>query len=100
MARADLAVRGDVYAHDTLAWALLAAGEVEEAEAEMRRALAVGTQDALLGFHAGMIAAAAGRTADAIALLEAALERNPGFDLVGADRARTTLVELRGEDRP
>ncbi len=100
LARADLAVRGDVYAHDTLAWALLAAGEVEEAEAEMRQAQAVGTEDALLDFHAGMIAAADGRTADAIDLLGVALERNPRFDLAGADRAETTLAELRGEDRP
>jgi tetratricopeptide (TPR) repeat protein len=100
LARADLAVRGDVHAHDTLAWALLAAGDVDAAESEMQRALAVGTEDALLDYHAGMIAAAAGRTADAMALLEAALERNPGFDLAGADRARTTLASLRVEDRP
>ncbi len=100
LARADLAARGDVHAHDTLAWALLAAGDVEGAEAEMALARATGTEDALLDYHDGMIAAAAGRTSDAIALLETALERNPGFDLAGADRARATLAELRGEDRP
>jgi tetratricopeptide (TPR) repeat protein len=100
LARADLATRGDAYAHDALAWALLAAGRVAEADAEMRLARAAGIEDALLDYHDGLIAAAAGRTDDAIGLLEAALARNPGFDVVGADRARATLAELRGEDRP
>lgn len=100
LARADLATRYDAYAHDTLAWALLAVGQVAEAEAEMRLARAAGTEDALLDYHDGLIAAAAGRPGDAMVLLEAALDRNPGFDLLGAGRARATLAELRGEDRP
>ena len=96
LARADLAIRRDPYAHDTLAWALLAAGRATEADAEMQLALAAGTEDAMLDYHAGMIAAALGRDDDARRLLTAALERNPGFDLVQAERARQALEELGG----
>lgn len=99
LARADLATRGDVYAHDTLAWALLAAGRAADADVEMRAALAVGTEDAMLDYHAGMIAVALGRDGEARRLLTAALDRNPGFDLVLANVARETLEALDGMAR-
>jgi hypothetical protein len=41
-----------------------------------------------------MIAAAIGRTADAARLLRAALDRNPGFDPLQAERARRALASL------
>lgn len=100
LARADLNGRSDVYAHDTLAWALFAAGRPREADAEMRLALAAGTEDAVLDYHAGMIAAALGRGDEARRLLAAALERNPGFDVVQAGRARAALGALGGGTRP
>jgi tetratricopeptide (TPR) repeat protein len=64
LARAELDSRSDVFTHDALAWSLAAAGSVAEAQAEMQRALAEGTQDARLFFHAGVIASAAGKAAD------------------------------------
>jgi tetratricopeptide (TPR) repeat protein len=73
-ARADLAIRHDIYAHDTLAWALFKAGQLDEAAAEAEAALALGTKDPRLAYHAGMIAAAQGRTDQARSLLERALE--------------------------
>lgn len=65
LARRELEARSDVFTLDTLAWALLADGRAKEAEAVMRRALAEGTEDARLFFHAGVIAAAAHHRADA-----------------------------------
>ena len=55
LATRELETRGDVFTLDALAWALHAAGKEEEARAMMRRALAEGTQDARLAFHAAVI---------------------------------------------
>jgi tetratricopeptide (TPR) repeat protein len=65
LARAELDSRGDVFTHDALAWSLAAAGNLVEAQNEMQRALAEGTQDARLFFHAAVIASEAGHPADA-----------------------------------
>ena len=66
LAESELQQRKDVFTHDALAWALAAAGRMEEAGTQMaRRALAEGTGDARLFFHAAVIAARAGRTEDA-----------------------------------
>jgi tetratricopeptide (TPR) repeat protein len=73
-ARAALALRHDIYGHDALAWALFKAGELEEAAAEAGAALALGTQDSRLAYHAGMIAEAQGRTEEARHLLNAAYD--------------------------
>lgn len=60
LARAELAVRADVFTLDALAWALHAAGQDRAAQAYSSRALAEGTPDARLFYHAGVIAAAGG----------------------------------------
>jgi tetratricopeptide (TPR) repeat protein len=65
LARRELVNRQDVFTLDALAWALSAAGQIEEASALMTRALAEGTEDGRLFLHAAVIAAAAGRPADA-----------------------------------
>jgi len=74
LARAELESRSDVFSHDALAWSLAAAGNVAEALSEMQRALAEGTQDARLLFHAGVIASQAGHSADAERWLRKASE--------------------------
>jgi tetratricopeptide (TPR) repeat protein len=74
LARAELDSRGDVFTHDALAWALAAAGNLTLAQSEMQRALAEGTQDARLFFHAGIIASQAGYSADAERWLRKASE--------------------------
>ena len=55
LARQDLQERQDIYGHDALAWALLKNGHPEEAARAMTEALKLGTRDARLFFHAGMI---------------------------------------------
>jgi Flp pilus assembly protein TadD len=53
---------------------------VTEAQSEMQRALAEGTQDARLFFHAGIIASQAGQSADAERWLRKASElSHPAF---------------------
>ena len=94
LAEADLAARQDIHAWDAYAWALHAAGRHPEADEAIQNARVEGTEESLLDYHAGMIAAALGRTDEARDLLRAALDRNPAFDPIGAMRARETLVEL------
>ena len=96
LAAADLETRKDVYGWDAHAWALYAAGQYEEADASITNARAQGTEDAVLDYHAGMIAVALGRNADAQRLIEAALARNPTFDPLQAQTARATLESLAG----
>lgn len=65
LAQQELKVRTDVITLDTLAWALRAAGNIAEARKYSARALAEGTEDARLFYHAGVIAAAAGQNPEA-----------------------------------
>jgi len=74
LARSEFDSRRDVFSHDALAWSLAAVGNLTEAHSEMQRALAEGTQDARLFFHAGIIASQAGRSADAEQWLRKASE--------------------------
>ena len=60
----------------------------------MTTALAFGTKDAKLMYHAGMIAAALGDTSRARTQLTAALALDPTFDPLQAQRARETLAGL------
>jgi tetratricopeptide (TPR) repeat protein len=98
LAEAELAVRSDVYGWDAYAWALYAAGNHEDADAAMARARAQGTEDPLLDYHAGMIAAALGRTEEAASLLHAALQPAPALGPMQAARAREALAAI--EARP
>jgi tetratricopeptide (TPR) repeat protein len=93
-AEADLATRSDVFGHDVHAWALHAVGRQAEAEAAMDRALALGTRDATLAYHAGIIAATGGDDARARSLLEESLRIGLAADPLPAERARTTLAGL------
>jgi tetratricopeptide (TPR) repeat protein len=56
LSTAELETRADVFTYDALAWSLAAAGRWSEASTNMQRALAEGTQDARLFFHAAIIA--------------------------------------------
>lgn len=59
LARKELSERQDVFTHDTLAWALASAGDLNAAQTHLRAALAEGTRDARLSLHAGIIHAQA-----------------------------------------
>ncbi len=75
--REELKTRQDIYGYDALAWALHASGRDAEAHEAMRHALALGTQDAMLFYHAAAIDRALGEHDVASAELERARTLNP-----------------------
>jgi tetratricopeptide (TPR) repeat protein len=92
--RRELESRQDIYGYDLLAWALHASGRDQEARSAMTRALALGTQDALLFYHAGMIELALGDSAGARFQLERALATNPAWHPTQPARVRALLDTL------
>ena len=96
IARADHARRPDVYGDDALAWTLYKTGRHADAKRAAARALRLGTEDASLHYHAGMIAAALGRPRSAARHLERALALAPAFDIRQAPMARAALDAVRG----
>jgi tetratricopeptide (TPR) repeat protein len=99
LARQEATARGDIYTDDALAWALYKNGRQRSAMRAAHRALRLGTDDALLHYHAGMIAVAAGRPRSATRHLGRALALNPYFDLRQAPLARAALARLAPADR-
>jgi Flp pilus assembly protein TadD len=96
LAKRDLHNRQDVYAHDALAWALVKNGQPQEAEKAMTEALKLGTRDAMLFYHAGVIQQQLGEAAKARDYLGRALAVNPHFSLTQAEDARQRLAALGG----
>lgn len=90
----EYAVYPDIYGADAVAWTALKAGKIGVAQAKSQEALRLGTQDAMLLYHAGMIAYSAGDTAGAQADLERALTLSPQFDPLQAQIARHALAGL------
>ena len=68
--------------------------DADAAWAEIQQALRLGTRDALLHYHAGMIALARGHGEQARSHLETALEINPLFSILHAGTAREALAAL------
>lgn len=94
-ARHAYAERPSIKVAGVLAWSLYQAGRYEEAHAASQQALRLGTRDALLHFHAGMIAAKRGDRPAAETALTTALMINPHFSPIYAPEARRTLDQLR-----
>lgn len=98
LAVAELDVRKDVFGYDAAAWALYRDGRTAEAAPLMEQALRLGTNDARMLFHAGMIASALGRKQEAGVYLERALDLNPHFSVLQEPVARQALAEIRASD--
>lgn len=95
-AKAAYQRRPSVKGADVLAWAFFKTGDYNSAAQYSQQALRLGTQDALAFFHAGMIDAKLGKTGEARAQLEKALNLNPNFSFLYANEARQTLAQLGG----
>jgi tetratricopeptide (TPR) repeat protein len=93
LAKREFERRRDVYGADALAWAALKAGKIDEARQAVKDALRLGTQDAKLFYHAGMVARAAGDRATAQEYLRRALKLNPSFDPRQSQVAKQALAE-------
>ncbi len=90
-ARAAYSRRPHIYAADVLAWTLYLNGRYDEPWIYSQEALRLGTQDALLHYHAGIIAQALGEETAARQHLQQALEINPYFSIMYAPQAREAL---------
>lgn len=107
-ARAAYARRPSIYAADTLAWALYHNGQYDQARAYSLEALRLGSRDAMLHYHAGMIAYALSEMpsgtpegisevqnlAAARAHLQEALSINPAFSVRYAPQAQALLAGM------
>jgi tetratricopeptide (TPR) repeat protein len=94
LASKELEVRRDIYAYDILAWALYKNGRPAEARTAMIEALKLGTRDARLFYHAGMIHHRLGEYDKAQGYLRRALATNPYFHTLHVGVAERTLQTL------
>jgi tetratricopeptide (TPR) repeat protein len=79
LARAELAMRKDVYTHDSLAWALYRNRRFEEAQLEIAEALKMGTPEPMFFYHAQQIASARGDQDKAAEYAKKIQTLNPEF---------------------
>jgi tetratricopeptide (TPR) repeat protein len=96
LARREIEVRRDIYAYDLLAWALYKNDQPQEALTAITEALKLGTKDARLFFHAGMIHHRLGGWDQARNYLRRALAINHAFQILQAVVAERTLNMIEG----
>jgi tetratricopeptide (TPR) repeat protein len=96
LAQNEIKIRQDIQGYDLLAWSLYKNGQSEEAKTAMGEALKLGSQDAKLFFHAGMIDKSLGENAKARDFFQRALAINPYFHIFHAATAQRELAELGG----
>jgi len=94
IAQKELEHRKDIYAYDTYAWALYKNNHYSQAAEMMKYAMKLGTRDAMLYYHAGMIYRALDEDKQADQMLSQALAINPHFDLMQAPIARSNLTDI------
>jgi tetratricopeptide (TPR) repeat protein len=94
-AQAEWRKRKSIFAADALAWALHANGRDAEALPYAKRAMRIGTRNALFHFHKGTIEHALGLRVEARRDLEEAMRINPHFSFLWAPEVREMLEELR-----
>jgi tetratricopeptide (TPR) repeat protein len=90
-ARVAQAERPSIDGDDVLAWALARNGRCAEALGHSKRALRLGTQDALKFFHRGMIERCLRHTRASRVWLEKALALNPHFSVLWAPVAQRLI---------
>lgn len=93
-ARRERAVRSDIFTCDVLAWCLYKKGDPVAAKMAIQEALRLGTRDARIHYHAGLIFHALGDSEQAIRHLKLALDTDAFFDLRQAEVAKQTLRTL------
>ena len=94
IAKNELDSRDDIFTEDTLAWAAAMDDRWDEARAHISKALRYGTQNSLIEYHAGVIAAHFNDRSAEKAHLERALALNPTFHPTFAGDARAKLGAL------
>jgi tetratricopeptide (TPR) repeat protein len=94
IAMRELTVRDDIYTEDTLAWSAAMAGRWHVAQIACRKALRFNTENALMQYHAGIIAYHFGDRRTAKYRFTRALTLNPAFHHVFAADARRKLAQI------
>jgi tetratricopeptide (TPR) repeat protein len=92
IAEREHATRKDIFTADIYAWCLYKNGKLAEAKNVMTEALRLKTNDARFYYHAAMIEKDSGNTKEAKRLLELALQINPRFDFIQAEKAKEQLT--------
>jgi tetratricopeptide (TPR) repeat protein len=92
IAKNELNARDDIFTEDTLAWAAAMDARWDEARVHIAKATRYGTENALLAYHAGVIAAHFNDRAAAKAYFQRALSLNANFHPAFADDARARLA--------
>jgi tetratricopeptide (TPR) repeat protein len=95
LAKLELHNRSDVYTKDVFAWSLYKNGRLQDAAQAIDATLAMGTEDALMFFHAGMIYRDLGNTSRAENYLSRSLSVNSEFNIRDAALAALTLKGIR-----
>ena len=95
--RQERAARSDIYTSDALAWCLFKKGKLAEAKDSIEQAMRLGTRDARILYHAGMIYDALNDHQRAVKYLKLALDADFSFDVLHADAAKRKLNELTKE---
>jgi len=90
----EIETRKDVYGYDLLAWALHKEHRDAEARAAMTEARRLGTRDAMLFYHEGMIDRSLGDNSRARYFLTKALALNPQFHPTQPSEIRAVLDSL------
>ena len=98
-ARAEYERRPSIHAADVLAWVLYKSDQYDEALRYSDEALRLGTQDASMFFHAGMIRHALGDAEGARRYLARAVDINPQFSVLYGRTAHDTLQEIEAAVR-
>ncbi|HSE97230.1 MAG TPA: tetratricopeptide repeat protein [Blastocatellia bacterium] len=93
LAKKEYETRKDIYGADAVAWAALKAGLRAEAQAAIKEAMRLGTRDAKILYHAGMIAGALGERNRAREYLRGALALSPQFDPLQSSIAKRAVEE-------
>jgi tetratricopeptide (TPR) repeat protein len=91
--KGEAKVRQDVHTRDVLAWALFRKGDFAAARAESDAAIAHGTKEPILLYHAGAIRIAQGEKKDGEKLVREALALNPHFEPTAMKEAKKLLGE-------
>jgi tetratricopeptide (TPR) repeat protein len=94
IAKNELSARDDIFTEDTLAWAAAMDNRWDEARTRIATASKYNTENSLIAYHAGVIAAHFSDNAAAKVHFERALALNGSFHPVFADDARARLRSL------
>jgi tetratricopeptide (TPR) repeat protein len=95
IAEREYSARKDIFTADIYAWCLYKKGDFAAAKKAINEAMRLKTKNALFFYHAGMIEKSLGDKKTARDFLQKALQTNPAFDLLQAEKAKSTLQELK-----